>query len=137
MLREAGRQGVLPFATFWSRVGRFKTPYGPVLLKWTLSTLLVLATPASDTFAFLVDLASYPSLVCRTELSRCLGINAQSAGVWPFYSLWCLDIEAAKVRARTASTFVQSMERCSAGIRYQEPSFAHHALVCYLTVYTY
>ncbi|CAE6508828.1 unnamed protein product [Rhizoctonia solani] len=73
MLREAGRQGVLPFATFWSRVGRFKTPFGPLLLKWCLSACLVIATPAGDTFAFLVDLSGYPGLVFAL---------ATSCGVW-------------------------------------------------------
>ncbi|CAE6411060.1 unnamed protein product [Rhizoctonia solani] len=73
MLREAGRQGVLPFATFWSRVGRFKTPYGPLLLKWCLSTFLVVTVPAGDTFAFLVDLSGYPGLVFAL---------ATSCGVW-------------------------------------------------------
>ncbi|CAE6519961.1 unnamed protein product [Rhizoctonia solani] len=73
MLREAGRQGVLPFATFWSRVGRFKTPYGPLLLKWGLSAFLVIAVPAGDTFAFLVDLSGYPGLVFAL---------ATSCGVW-------------------------------------------------------
>ncbi|KAJ1304374.1 hypothetical protein OPQ81_005526 [Rhizoctonia solani] len=63
MLREAGRQGMLPFATFWSRVGRFKTPYGPVLLKWSLAVFLIIVTPAQDTVVFLIDLASYPALV--------------------------------------------------------------------------
>ncbi|CAE6410754.1 unnamed protein product [Rhizoctonia solani] len=63
MLREAGRQGMLPFSTFWSRVGRFKTPYGPVLLKWALAVLLIIITPAKDTVVFLIDLASYPALV--------------------------------------------------------------------------
>ncbi|CAE6482681.1 unnamed protein product [Rhizoctonia solani] len=73
MLREAGRQGVLPFATFWSRVGRFKTPYGPLLLKWCLSAFLVIAVPAGDTFAFLVDLSGYPGLVFAL---------ATSCGIW-------------------------------------------------------
>ncbi|KAH7339412.1 amino acid/polyamine transporter I [Rhizoctonia solani] len=63
MLREAGRQGMLPFAAFWSQVGRFKTPYGPVFLKWTLTILLIIITPTQDTVAFLIDLASYPTLV--------------------------------------------------------------------------
>ncbi|KAF8706004.1 Amino acid permease, partial [Rhizoctonia solani] len=63
MLREAGRQGMLPFATFWSRIGRFKTPYGPVLLKWALAVFLIIVTPAHDTVVFLIDLASYPALV--------------------------------------------------------------------------
>jgi hypothetical protein len=93
MLREAGRQGVLPFATFWSRVGRFKTPYGPLLLKWVLSMFLVIATPAGDTFAFLVDLSGYPGLVrlrCTgknyTQLTNMLGIRIGDV-------VWCLDFE--------------------------------------------
>ncbi|KAF8756907.1 Amino acid permease [Rhizoctonia solani] len=52
-----------PFATFWSRIGRFKTPYGPVLLKWALAVFLIIVTPAHDTVVFLIDLASYPALV--------------------------------------------------------------------------
>ncbi|KAG8726293.1 hypothetical protein FRC10_007260 [Ceratobasidium sp. 414] len=67
MIREAGRQGVLPFATFWSRVSRFKTPYGPLALKWGLSVTLLLVTPAKDTFSFLVDLASYQGLVREAQ----------------------------------------------------------------------
>lgn len=106
MLREAGRQGVLPFATFWSRVGRFRTPYGPVLLKWTLSTFLVLATPASDTFAFLVDLASYPSLVRRSIAVHLMLDLTSLVGVWSFHSVWCLDIEAAKIRTGITRSFV-------------------------------
>jgi hypothetical protein len=64
MLREAGRQGVLPFGTLWGRVSRFKTPYGPIMLKWTLSATVLLITPANDAFSFLVDLTSYPGMVC-------------------------------------------------------------------------
>ncbi|ELU39282.1 amino acid transporter [Rhizoctonia solani AG-1 IA] len=60
---QSQQQGMLPFATFWSRIGRFKTPYGPVLLKWALAVFLIIVTPAHDTVVFLIDLASYPALV--------------------------------------------------------------------------
>ncbi|KAG9097730.1 hypothetical protein FS749_005663 [Ceratobasidium sp. UAMH 11750] len=63
MLREVGRQGILPFDTFWSQVSRFKTPYGPIMLKFTLSLIILLVTPANDAFSFLVDLASYPGML--------------------------------------------------------------------------
>ncbi|CEL61090.1 High-affinity methionine permease OS=Saccharomyces cerevisiae (strain ATCC 204508 / S288c) GN=MUP1 PE=1 SV=1 [Rhizoctonia solani AG-1 IB] len=63
MLREAGRQGTIPFAALWSRVGRFKTPYGPVLLKWTMAVSLIVLAPPQDTVVFLIDLTSYPALV--------------------------------------------------------------------------
>ncbi|KAG9126928.1 hypothetical protein FRC07_001392, partial [Ceratobasidium sp. 392] len=63
MLREVGRQGILPFDTFWSKVSRFKTPYGPILLKFGLSLTILILTPANDAFSFLVDLASYPGMI--------------------------------------------------------------------------
>ncbi|KAG8728977.1 hypothetical protein FRC12_021360, partial [Ceratobasidium sp. 428] len=53
MLREVGRQGILPFGTFWGQVSRFKTPYGPILLKFGLSLTILTLTPANDAFAFL------------------------------------------------------------------------------------
>ncbi|QRV75849.1 amino acid permease [Ceratobasidium sp. AG-Ba] len=73
MLREVGRQGVLPFDTFWSKVSRFKTPYGPIMLKFGLSLMVLLITPANDAFSFLVDLASYPGMVFAL---------ATACGVW-------------------------------------------------------
>ncbi|KAG8733651.1 hypothetical protein FRC12_018811 [Ceratobasidium sp. 428] len=74
MLREVGRQGILPFGTFWGRVSRFKTPYGPILLKFGLSLTILTLTPANDAFAFLVDLSAYPGMVrvSYTLLSRLL-----------------------------------------------------------------
>ncbi|KAG8735570.1 hypothetical protein FRC10_010392 [Ceratobasidium sp. 414] len=63
MLREVGRQGILPFDTFWSQVSRFKTPYGPIMLKFSLSLIILLVTPANDAISFLVDLASYPGML--------------------------------------------------------------------------
>ncbi|KAF8756933.1 Amino acid permease [Rhizoctonia solani] len=92
MLREAGRQGVLPFATFWSRVGRFKTPYGPLLLKWALSVFLVVATPAGDTFAFLVDLSGYPGLSIALIIMPWIPPKGGSHGgdVDFFYATYCI-----------------------------------------------
>lgn len=58
-----GRQGVLPFPEFWSSVRPFGTPLGPILLKYTLSVIVIVTPPAEDAFNFLLDLASYPGLV--------------------------------------------------------------------------
>ncbi|KAG8681122.1 hypothetical protein FRC09_017743, partial [Ceratobasidium sp. 395] len=73
MLREVGRQGILPFGTFWGRVSRFKTPYGPILLKFGLSLTILTLTPANDAFAFLVDLSAYPGMTFAL---------ATACGVW-------------------------------------------------------
>ncbi|PYH49516.1 high affinity methionine permease [Aspergillus saccharolyticus JOP 1030-1] len=61
MLRECGRQGVLPFTTFWTSTRPFGTPLGPYFLKWALTVIMILAPPAGDAFNFVVDLAIYPS----------------------------------------------------------------------------
>ncbi|KAJ5671241.1 hypothetical protein N7507_000368 [Penicillium longicatenatum] len=61
MLRECGRQGVLPWTKFWTSTKPFGTPLGPYALKWALTIVMILAPPAGDAFNFIVDLAIYPS----------------------------------------------------------------------------
>ncbi|KAI9833449.1 MAG: hypothetical protein M1819_003607 [Sarea resinae] len=63
VIRECGRQGVLPFPRFWASTRPFGTPLGPYLLKWGVTVLMILAPPAGDAFNFIVDLQSYPSAV--------------------------------------------------------------------------
>lgn len=60
LIRECGRQGVIPFPRFWSSTKPFGTPLGPYVLKWGMTVLMILAPPAGDAFNFVVDLASYP-----------------------------------------------------------------------------
>ncbi|KAK8085887.1 high-affinity methionine permease [Apiospora hydei] len=61
MLRECGRQGVLPWTRFWVSTKPFNTPLGPYLLDWGLTAIVILALPAGDAFNFVADLAVYPS----------------------------------------------------------------------------
>jgi len=51
-IREAGRQGVLPFTKFWVSTQPFGTPLGPYFVIWALTALLILAVPAGDAFTF-------------------------------------------------------------------------------------
>lgn len=50
MLRECGRQGVLPFTRFWTSTWPFGTPLGPYFVKWALTIILIIAPPAGDAF---------------------------------------------------------------------------------------
>lgn len=52
LLRECGRQGVLPFPRFWASTKPFSTPLGPYLVKWVLTIIMILAPPAGDAFNF-------------------------------------------------------------------------------------
>ena len=60
VIRECGRQGVLPWPSVWASVKPFGTPLAPYVLKYGLTVLMILAPPAGDAFNFLVDLQSYP-----------------------------------------------------------------------------
>ncbi|KAG7000034.1 High-affinity methionine permease [Fusarium oxysporum f. sp. conglutinans] len=60
LIREIGRQGVLPFTTFWVSTKPFGTPIGPYLLKWAMTFIMIVAPPAGDAFQFVVSLKTYP-----------------------------------------------------------------------------
>ncbi|KAF8150647.1 high affinity methionine permease [Crassisporium funariophilum] len=69
VIRECGRQGVLPYPRFWASTQPFNTPLGPYLLKWILTVIVIIAPPAGDAFNFIVDLQSYPANVFSFLLS--------------------------------------------------------------------
>ncbi|KAL8403543.1 hypothetical protein RB594_008710 [Gaeumannomyces avenae] len=60
MIREIGRQGVLPYPWFWVSTKPFGTPIGPYLLKWAMTFLMIVVPPAGDAFQFVVSLKTYP-----------------------------------------------------------------------------
>ncbi|KAL2190552.1 hypothetical protein L209DRAFT_703788 [Thermothelomyces heterothallicus CBS 203.75] len=68
LIRECGRQGVLPFPRFWASTRPFGTPLGPYALKYALTVLMILAPPAGDAFNFINDLYVYPSSVFQVLL---------------------------------------------------------------------
>jgi amino acid transporter len=92
VIRECGRQGVLPWPKVWASTKPFGTPTAPYILKWGLTLFMILAPPAGDAFNFIVDLQSYPSnvfsfattfglLLIRRRRSR-LGIERSEFRVW-------------------------------------------------------
>ena len=52
VIREIGRQGVLPYPKFWVTTKPFGTPIGPYMLKWAMTVLMIVAPPAGDAFDF-------------------------------------------------------------------------------------
>ncbi|KAI5207896.1 amino acid transporter [Aureobasidium subglaciale] len=61
LIRECGRQGVLPWPRFWASTRPFGTPIGPYAVKWGVTIIMILAPPAGDAFAFITDLQIYPA----------------------------------------------------------------------------
>ncbi|KAL6702793.1 hypothetical protein ACN47E_000929 [Coniothyrium glycines] len=62
-IRECARQGVLPWPQVWASTRPFGTPFAPILVKWALTAIVILAIPFGDAFDFLIDLRSYPDAV--------------------------------------------------------------------------
>ncbi|KAI0818091.1 high-affinity methionine permease [Xylaria sp. FL0064] len=60
LIREIGRQGVLPFTEFWVSTKPFGTPIGPYILKYVVTIIFIIAPPAGDAFQFVVSLKTYP-----------------------------------------------------------------------------
>ncbi|KAF2754184.1 LAT family L-amino acid transporter [Pseudovirgaria hyperparasitica] len=62
-IREVARQGLIPWPGVWVSTKPFGTPLAPILLKWTTTSIVILALPFGDAFNFLVDLRSYPDSI--------------------------------------------------------------------------
>jgi amino acid transporter len=102
IIRECGRQGVLPWPRLWASTRPFGTPLAPFALKWGLTVLMILAPPAGDAFNFIVDLESYPAnvffsltttglLLIRRRRSR-LGIPPTEFRVWAVAIIFSLAV---------------------------------------------
>ncbi|TVY88450.1 High-affinity methionine permease, partial [Lachnellula willkommii] len=52
VIRECGRQGVLPWPRVWGSTRPFGTPLAAYGLKWGLTVLMIVAPPAGDAFNF-------------------------------------------------------------------------------------
>ncbi|RFU80397.1 high-affinity methionine permease [Trichoderma arundinaceum] len=60
IIRECGRQGVLPWTKFWVSTYPLGTALGPYLFKYAITLVMILAPPAGDAFNFVSDLRIYP-----------------------------------------------------------------------------
>ncbi|ORY26026.1 amino acid permease-domain-containing protein [Naematelia encephala] len=61
MVREVGRQGILPYTKFWVSSWPFGTPVGATVSVWVVAVLVIIIVPAGKAFNFIVALQSYPS----------------------------------------------------------------------------
>ncbi|KAA1467531.1 amino acid transporter [Dentipellis sp. KUC8613] len=98
VLREVARQGLLPWPELFASTKPFGTPLAPVLLKYLLTVLVILALPAKDAYNFLLDLASYPTLIFALATGVGLWVlrrRRAEAGLAPSkYRVWNIAIVA-------------------------------------------
>ncbi|KAK9773143.1 putative high affinity methionine permease protein [Seiridium cardinale] len=69
MLRQCGRQDVLPETRFWVSTWLFGKPAGPYMLDWALSVVIILAIPTGDAFNFVSGLAVLPNSVFNLAMA--------------------------------------------------------------------
>jgi amino acid transporter len=99
VIREVARQGVLPFSDFFTSTRPLGTPIGPILLKWSLTVLVILALPLGDAFVFVgksLDLHSLSKLRQVVEAESVeLALDSRSRflsdpALCPPQRRWCL-----------------------------------------------
>ncbi|KAF7550350.1 hypothetical protein G7Z17_g5776 [Cylindrodendrum hubeiense] len=92
IIRECGRQGVLPWPRFWASTRPFGTALGPYFAKWLITIIMILAPPAGDAFNFITDLKIFPAaffdfimavglIIVRRRRKR-LGLPAPTFRAW-------------------------------------------------------
>lgn len=69
ILRECGRQGVLPYPNLWTSVKPFGTPILPIVVTLCVNLIVLLAPPPGDAYNFIVDLGSYADYIFNVLLS--------------------------------------------------------------------
>ncbi|PBL01523.1 high-affinity methionine permease [Armillaria gallica] len=61
VFREVARQGVFPFSRFFASTKPFGTPAAPMLLKFVLTTIVIIGPPVGDAFNLIVSIQTYPA----------------------------------------------------------------------------
>ncbi|WOO80303.1 High-affinity methionine permease [Vanrija pseudolonga] len=61
LIREIGRQGVVPYPHIWVQTKPFGTPIFPVFIMWFFATFFIIVPPAGSAFNFINALQKYPS----------------------------------------------------------------------------
>jgi len=60
VVQELGREGVLPFSSFFSSNKPFNAPLAGLFTQYLISVLLIVLAPPGDAYLFIVNYSSYP-----------------------------------------------------------------------------
>ena len=55
VVQELGREGVIPFSSFFASNKPFNAPFGGLFVQWLVSTIMMVATPPGDAYLFIVN----------------------------------------------------------------------------------
>ncbi|KAI0746957.1 amino acid transporter [Daedaleopsis nitida] len=60
VVQELGREGVLPFSSFFASSKPFSAPFAGLFEQWLITSTLVALIPPGDAYLFMLSLSSYP-----------------------------------------------------------------------------
>jgi len=69
VVQELGREGILPYSSFFASNKHFNTPSAGLFTLWLVSSINILAPPPGDAYLFMLNLVSYPIALVNMFLS--------------------------------------------------------------------
>ncbi|KAL6306037.1 amino acid transporter [Sparassis latifolia] len=83
VIQELGREGILPFSSFFASNKPFDAPLAGLFAQWFITCLLVVTVPPGDAYLFMLNMIAYPFAL----------INAfVSAGLLFLHSPWKFSV---------------------------------------------
>ncbi|KAH7924904.1 APC amino acid permease [Leucogyrophana mollusca] len=91
--QELGREGILPFSSFFSSNKPFNAPLAGLFAQWLVSVVTMLGAPPGDAYLFIVNLISYPLALFNIIISG--GLLLLYTPTYKSYD-WCPPFRAYK-----------------------------------------
>ena len=60
VIQELGREGVLPYSSFFATNQPFNTPLGGLFAQWLVNCIVILAVPSGDAYVFILNSMHLP-----------------------------------------------------------------------------
>ncbi|KII84566.1 hypothetical protein PLICRDRAFT_57546 [Plicaturopsis crispa FD-325 SS-3] len=80
VVQELGREGIIPYSSFFASNKPFNAPLPGLFWQWLFSALYVMAPPPGDAYLFMLNMSSYPHAIINTFVS---------GGLLFLYTPWC------------------------------------------------
>ena len=131
VIREIGRQGVLPYPKFWVTTKPFGTPIGPYTLKWAMTVLMIVAPPAGDAFdfgTFSAEGLESGGLTLLTPTHSCRSPKLPRVHVLLRHGNRCLSDPPPTQQARSRKVRVQGLGCCSRLVHCGQDPASRHAV---------
>ncbi|KAI0766302.1 APC amino acid permease [Irpex lacteus] len=94
VIQELGREGILPFSSFFASNQPYDAPMAGLFSQWFMTSLLVTTIPPGDAYLFMLNASSYPLSIINTLVSggllliRTTGTEISKTYAWnpPFHA---------------------------------------------------